>query len=289
MAEASSITHQQWLKQSATEFNSLSGTASLDARVLLSHCLDKPLSYLLAWPDRVISSSDLVQLDSFKARRLAGEPIAYITGFREFWSMNFKVTSDVLIPRPETEILVEWALQNISSLKHDVKILELGTGSGAIAVALASENPNLHITATDISANALDIASENALSNHCPNIKFSQGSWFDCVSKVSFDLILSNPPYVAPGDPHLSEGDLPYEPMGALVASDNGLSDIQNLLLNAKNFLFSGGWVGIEHGYNQGESVREIMQVNGYHQICTIQDLADIDRITVGQWRDNNE
>ncbi|MCP3673775.1 MAG: peptide chain release factor N(5)-glutamine methyltransferase, partial [Gammaproteobacteria bacterium] len=184
-----SITHQQWLNQSTTEFNSLSGTASLDARVLLCHCLDKPLSYLLAWPDRVISDSDLVQLNSLKERRLAGEPIAYITGFREFWSMNFKVTSDVLIPRPETEILVEWALQKVSILKTDKKILELGTGSGAIAVALASENPKFHITATDISANALDIASENALLNDCPNITFLQGSWFECVAEDGFDLI----------------------------------------------------------------------------------------------------
>ncbi|MCP3675366.1 MAG: peptide chain release factor N(5)-glutamine methyltransferase, partial [Gammaproteobacteria bacterium] len=146
-----------------------------------------------------------------------------------------------------------------------------------------------HITATDISANALDIASENALLNDCPNITFLQGSWFECVAEDGFDLILSNPPYVAPGDPHLNEGDLPYEPASALIAKDSGLSDIQNLLLNAKNFLIIGGWIGIEHGYNQGESVREIMRVNGYHQVSTIQDLADIDRITVGQWRDANE
>jgi len=282
------ISHQQWLETTASEFDSLSETATLDARVLLCHCLQKPLSYLLTWPERIIPAEICADLETLKQRRLAGEPVAYITGEREFWSLTFKVNPDVLIPRPETELLVEWALNCIAKLKNsfnDVnKILELGTGSGAIAVALAKENPSMAIHATDISVKALRTARENAVANECGNITFIEGYWFEAVSENKYFLILSNPPYVAPGDPHLKEGDLPFEPSTALIAEEKGLSDIEYLVANAKDYLHTGGWLGIEHGYDQSAAVQQLMQQQGYNNIQTIQDLAGVDRISVCQW-----
>jgi len=293
MVVAEIISHQQWLDQTADELSLLSDTAALDARVILCHVLEKPLSYFLAWPDRSIDAADMKILNALIKRRLAGEPVAYITGSREFWSMNFKVSADVLIPRPETELLVEWAVQCINEIQKfaakSLKLLELGTGSGAIAVALAKENPQLNIIATDISEKALAIAKENAELNLCQNITFLLGNWFEPISDKNFDMIVSNPPYVVPGDPHLKEGDLPYEPIGALVASENGLSDIQSLASSAKSHLNSGGWLGIEHGYNQAEAVTEIMTRHGYKNISTIKDLAGIDRLTICQWRNDDE
>lgn len=280
MAQHQQITHQIWLEQSTTALTNCSETPALDARVLLCHCLNKPLSYLLTWPDRSIEPHILVKLEVLLQRRRAGEPIAYITGVREFWSMNFKVSPDVLIPRPETEHLVEWALQKLNNSRGK-RVLELGTGTGIIAISLAKEMPGLEITATDISEKALQIATENALSNQCEHITFIKSDWFESIADRGFDLILSNPPYIEPGDPHLLQGDLPYEPVSALVAEDKGLSDIINLVANARTYLNTNGWLGIEHGYDQGAAVRQIMQEAGYTMITTIKDLADNDRLTV--------
>ena len=293
MAEIALVTHHQWLEQCTDEFHQYSQSAALDARVLLSHCLSQPMSYVLSWPDRHIDVDIIDKLNRLKQRRLQGEPIAYIVGTREFWSLPFKVTSDVLIPRPETELLVEWALSSIDDSLNEssngIKLLELGTGSGAIAVALATENDRFHIVATDISEAALTVARDNAARNHCCNITFLCGSWFECLNETDFDIILSNPPYVEESDPHLSEGDLPFEPRSALIAEENGLADIQCLIKNAKFFLKSGGWLGIEHGYNQGRVVRNLMLKNGYQRMKTIEDLAGIERVTVCCWSADRE
>jgi len=293
MSDSAPISHQQWLDKTTAEFKTFSETAMLDARVLLCHCLQKPLSHILAWPENIICAESLQQLGILKQRRLAGEPVAYITGEREFWSLNFKVTPDVLIPRPETELLVEWALSCMTKLQEgepaEYKILELGTGSGAIAIALAKEDPSLQIHATDISDKALQLATKNAALNECKNISFSMGNWFDAIIENGFHLILSNPPYVALGDPHLEEGDLPYEPITALVAEDKGFSDIQCLVANAKNYLHTGGWLGIEHGFEQAKGVSELMDRHGYQNIQTIQDLSGMDRLSVCQWNNEDE
>jgi len=287
------VSHQKWLKQATEAFSQISETAALDARVLLCHCLKKPLSYVLAWPERTIENEIHAQLESLKQRRLTGEPLAYIIGEREFWSMNFEVTPAVLIPRPETELLVEWAIDTINNATHDDNkvnnILELGTGSGAIAVALAKELPELQIYATDISESALEIAKKNAATNGCETIIFRKGHWFEAIGNEKFQLIVSNPPYVAVGDPHLQEGDLPYEPIGALVADEKGLSDIQYLVSNAKDYLHANGWLGLEHGFDQAESVRQMMLQQGYHNIQTIKDFAGIDRLSICQWEKHHE
>jgi len=286
MPTAEGISHKQWLESSIASLSAISDTAILDARVLLCHCLQQSLSYVLTWPERIIAAETLQQLSELLQRRLAGEPIAYLIGYREFWSMDFKVSPDVLIPRPETEHLVEWALNTIrhSGRENTVsfKVLELGTGSGAIAVALAKEEPQLTIVATDVSHSALNIARENAQLNLCSNINFLQGSWFDCVNDRHYDLIISNPPYIDAEDPHLGQGDLPYEPESALVAADSGLSDIKSLVANAAQYLNTDGWLGIEHGYEQGDAVSNLMQQHGYNSIQTIKDLAGIDRFTIG-------
>ena len=277
----SQITHQQWLSEAAESLAGQSDTAMLDARVLLCFVLNKPLSYLLTWPERLINPKSLSAVNALCNRRHQGEPIAYITGHREFWSLNFKVTPDVLIPRPETELMVELALEAITrSKRSDFKVLELGTGSGAIAVALASEHPELNIVATDYSEAALNIARENAESNNCDNIQFLQGSWFECLNDEKFDLILSNPPYVAPSDPHLSAGDLPSEPYAALVADNNGLADIEHIIAHAQNYLIPEGMIALEHGYNQAQEIRAMMTEQGFRMAKTHSDLANIDRVT---------
>ncbi len=293
MSTIETISYQQWLKQAKEAFGQISETPTLDARVLLCHCLQKPLSYVLAWPERTLKDEIINHLDNLKQRRIGGEPLAYIIGEREFWSMNFEVTPAVLIPRPETELLVEWVIDTIANANHDAKkinrILELGTGSGAIAVALAKEYPELQIFATDISEKALELAGRNAIRNGCEKITFLLGNWFEAVEDERFELIVSNPPYVVAGDPHLQEGDLPYEPIGALVAKENGLSDIQYLISNAKKYLYSNGWLGLEHGFDQAEKVRQMMSEQGYQNIQTIQDLAGIDRLSVCQWEKYHE
>lgn len=292
MADSDLISHQQWLEQSVATLSMTSTSALIDCRVLLCHVLQQPLSYLLSWPDRFIDDEILPTLDRLLQRRVQGEPIAYIIGSREFWSINLKVTTDVLIPRSETELLVEWALQSVidggNESNRDFKIIDLGTGSGAIAIALAKELPELQIVATDISAKALNLAEENAKSNHCHNISFLQGSWFECIEAIKFDLIISNPPYIEQGDPHLIEGDLSYEPNRALVAADKGLAEIRSLLANAKHYMNTDAWIGIEHGYDQATEVVNIMEQQGYQSITTYKDLANIDRLTTGCWRSEN-
>ncbi|PCJ46118.1 MAG: protein-(glutamine-N5) methyltransferase, release factor-specific [Gammaproteobacteria bacterium] len=276
------ITFQQWLHQTTQLLSGVTDTASLDARVLLAYCLDKPQSYLLTWPEKPMTNELLVEVNELRSRRAKGEPIAYITGFQEFWSLEFNVNPAVLIPRADTELMVEWALEIIEASKNkNLKLLELGTGSGAISIALAKAHPELQLVATDFSEAALSIAEENAELNQCSNIEFIQGSWFDCLTGRTFDLIVSNPPYLAPTDPHLLDDTLKFEPRQALVAEKNGLADSEEIIKTAKLHLRLGGRLGLEHGYEQSEAIIGIMQREGYLNSKTLRDLAGLDRLSI--------
>ena len=258
-----------------------SDSARLDAELMLAFVLDKPRSYLFAHADE---QADEERFDIFTGmvhRRAQGEPLAYITGRREFWSMDLVVNRHTLIPRPETEVLVEQALALLDSAPRAV--LDLGTGSGAIALALARERPENRVVATEVSAEALAVARFNASRLDISNIEFLTGSWFEPVAGRRFDLIASNPPYVAEGDPHLELNGLPYEPLTALVAGKDGLDCIRRLGGDAPSHLNPGGWLLLEHGYDQAEQVASILAAEGFRDIQQHSDIAGILRVSSGR------
>ncbi|MBD3653020.1 MAG: peptide chain release factor N(5)-glutamine methyltransferase [Kangiella sp.] len=254
--------------------------ATIDAEILLAHAIDKNRTWLKTWPEHILSEKQLSHYQYLISRRSKGEPTAYLIGEKEFWSLTFKVTQDTLIPRPETEVLVEQALQRIPE-NSDFKVADLGTGSGAIALAIASERPQTTVWALDMSEPALKVAQANAEHNKIKNVAFEQGSWLSNWQHGQLDMIVSNPPYVAPNDPHLA--DLVYEPVTALVAEDKGLSDIHQITQQATEHLKPGGYLLFEHGYDQGEAVREILHKVGFTQIETVKDYAGQDRVSLGK------
>ncbi len=260
------------LRWAKLELNS----SELDADILLAHVLKVSRSYLLAFSERELTEAEKKLFEKLIAERKKKIPIAYLTGHREFWSLDFSVTPDTLIPRPETELLVELILQKIQG---DNKIIaDLGTGSGAIALAIAHERPHWKVYATDASEKALHIAKLNAKYLHLKNVIFSQGIWCAALPAIKFDVIVSNPPYIAADDPHLE--DLHYEPKTALIADDNGLSDFRIIIAEAKLYLQAGGLLLLEHGFNQGEQVRNLLREAGYLQVETYRDLAGLERAT---------
>ncbi|ENM5772805.1 peptide chain release factor N(5)-glutamine methyltransferase [Vibrio mimicus] len=284
-----SVTIEAALK-AATEQLQQSGSDSpaLDAAVLLCHVLAKPRSYLLTWPDKTLEEPALVSLNALLARRMAGEPVAYILGEREFWSLPLKVSPSTLIPRPDTERLVELALEKAALIEGE--LLDLGTGTGAIALALASELPLRRVTGIDLRPEAAELAQENATRLSILNTQFLQGSWFSPLADgTKFALIVSNPPYIEESDPHLNQGDVRFEPKSALVAEENGLADIRYISTHAPRFLLEGGWLLFEHGYDQGEAVRTILRELGYQSVTTEQDYAGNDRVTLGQYQTERE
>ena len=257
---------------------------SLDAAVLLCHVLGKPRTYLLTWPEKVLEIEQQVQFDDLLARRFAGEPVAYIIGEREFWSLPLKVSPSTLIPRPDTERLVEIALDK--TYAQTGPILDLGTGTGAIALALASEMPKRQVMGVDLKQEAKDLAHYNASQLNIKNVTFAQGCWFEPItSGTKFALIVSNPPYIDEQDPHLSQGDVRFEPKSALVADENGLADIRHISDLARQYLEAGGWLAFEHGYDQGDAVRTIMTNFGYEQVVTEKDYGGNDRVTLGCYK----
>ncbi|MCL6415197.1 peptide chain release factor N(5)-glutamine methyltransferase [Aestuariirhabdus sp. Z084] len=260
----------------------ISDTARLDLELLLCAALECERSYLFTWPEKVLTVTQLEALDGFLARRREGEPVAHIIGKQGFWSLDLNVDASTLIPRPETELLVELALELLPNTA--CRVADLGTGSGAIALALASERPEWTLVGVDRIEAAVTLARHNAKRLDIDNVVFVQGSWCDALDGESFDMILSNPPYIDPKDPHLQRGDVRFEPRSALVAQESGLSDIRQISKQARQWLCPGGWLLFEHGFEQAAAVRDLMQALGYGDIETLQDLAGQDRVTRGRW-----
>ncbi len=268
--------------QTATALLTESDSATLDAEVLLCLVLKKQRSYLRAWPDLDLPADLALQFWALIEQRKQGLPIAYLTGYREFWSRDFQVTPDVLIPRADTEILIELCLKLIPT-DNSCKIIDLGTGSGIIAITLAAERPLAELTGTDFSLAALAIAKANAKQHQISNVQFYQSDWFASVPNGKYQFIVSNPPYIAEDDEHLQIGDLRFEPRSALSAAESGLRDIRIIAKEAYQRLESGGYLLIEHGYDQQESVHRIFNDCHYQQIQTVTDLAGLPRVTYGQ------
>lgn len=279
------MTIKDLIEQAASQFTD-SDTAKLDAQLLLANVLGKDRTWLMTWNDVDVSVADRQQFASLVARRARGEPIAYILGFREFWGLTLECNPSTLIPRPETELLVEKALE--LDLPPDARVLDLGTGTGAIVLALASERPNWRIQAVDFSADAIVLAKRNGENLGINNVEFRQSDWFAALNPAhKFDLIVSNPPYVDPGSPYLNMGDVRFEPRSALIADSTGLADIEHIATNAPRFLSSKnqgfGWLMVEHGYEQAGPVAELFRRAGFGQIRYHSDLAGWPRITVGK------
>lgn len=255
-----------------------------DARLLLAHALGKSPAWLIAHADESLDDEALRRFDALLQSRIEGRPVAYLTGRRGFWTLDLAVTPDTLIPRPETELLVELALSRIPRDSAS-RIADLGTGSGAIALALAVERPRCSVVATDASEAALRVAQGNASDNAITNVQFRQGSWFSPLAGERFDLIASNPPYIANGDAHLAEGDLRFEPVAALSSGSDGLDDIREIIRGAGAFLADRGWLLLEHGLDQGAAIRELFAAAGFAEVATEHDLEARDRVTLGRRR----
>jgi release factor glutamine methyltransferase len=253
-----------------------------DAELLLAHVLGKSRSWLFAHGDDFASKETVTAFRSLVARRVAGEPVAYLTGRRGFWRFDLAVSPATLIPRPETELLVELALARLPS-DRTLRLADLGTGSGAIALALAHERPRAQVIATDASADALAVAQANATALDIRNLEFRLGDWFAPLPDERFDLIASNPPYIALDDPHLQEGDLRYEPSAALSSGADGLDAIRAIVGDAPAHLEPGGWLLLEHGWEQGDAVRDVLTRAGFGDVATERDLEDRDRVTMGR------
>lgn len=273
------------LAQAETRF-ALSGSESpqLDAAVLLCHAIAKPRSYLFTWPERSIEKKEFALFRSLVERRVLGEPVAYITGEREFWSLPLLVSPSTLIPRPDTERLVELALEKAAEL--DGPLLDLGTGTGAIALALASELPTRQVVGVDLMPDAVQLAQSNQQRLAIANCAFFQGSWFSGLdSGTEFAVIVSNPPYIDGDDPHLRCGDVRFEPSTALVAAEHGLADIRCIATQSSDYLLDGGWLLFEHGYEQGTEVRQMLSALNFVNVATATDYSGLERVTLGQYK----
>ena len=257
----------------------------LENRILLCHATGLSRVQLITRGDHPLSADEAAALAALVRRRLAGEPIAYIVGRREFFGLDFAVNGDVLIPRPDTELIVELALERLPRTADGARLLDMGTGSGAIAVALAHARADARVTALDVSAAALAVARTNAAANGV-RVRFVHSSWFDALDDdEQFELIVSNPPYIAAGDDHLSQGDLRFEPVGALTDHADGLSALRTIVAGAPMYLLPGGWLLLEHGYDQAAAVRGLLDAGGFAQVQSWRDLGDIERVSGGRVR----
>ena len=268
----------------AGRLDGLSDTARLDVAVLLAHALERDKTYLYTWPDRELTAAQQQVFESLLAQRQKGVPIAYLVGEKEFWSLPIKVSSDTLIPRPDTELLVQLGLELFAS-DSPRTIADLGTGTGAIALALAHERSRWQVLGADISPQIVALAEQNRVAFQLMNLRFVVSDWCSALPKQAFDLILGNPPYIAADDPHLLCGDVRFEPKTALVSEEDGLHDIKCIATQAKDHLKLQGFLLLEHGCQQAQAVREILSAAGYSNMKTFQDLAGLDRATQCQWR----
>lgn len=259
----------------------VSDSSRLDAELLLCHVIQQPRSYLFTWSDRELSVEQVDAYEALLQRRLSGEPVAHLIGSQAFWTLDLEVTPDTLIPRPETETLVEVALDKLAD--GPFRVADLGTGTGAIALSLASERRGWQVVGCDRVDAAVQLAERNRQRLEISNAEFVQGSWFEPL-QGRFDMIVSNPPYIDPDDPHLQQGDVRFEPLSALIADNQGMAEIEQIADTARTFLNMGGWLLFEHGYDQGPVSRELLQRLGYTNVETIQDLGARDRVTLGCW-----
>ncbi|ABG41078.1 [protein release factor]-glutamine N5-methyltransferase [Paraglaciecola sp. T6c] len=267
-----------------------SDSAALDSRLLMCHVLQCETAYLMTWPEKPLDELQLRTYQQLVAKRKTGYPIAYLLGYRDFWSLRLRVSPATLIPRPETELLVETVLN--LPIAEDAHVLDLGTGTGAIALALASEKPNWQVLGIDKSADAVALAKQNAELNSLPQVRFMQSDWFSALEQTQLDqqnnqhnvfsLIVSNPPYVEDDSVYLQQGDVRFEPASALTSGKDGLDDIRIIISKAITFLPSGGWLAFEHGYQQAQGVQALLVNNGFEQVHSVNDLNDLPRITLG-------
>lgn len=280
----SNITVAQCL-QLAPELERISDSARLDTEIILCHILQKNRTWLFTWPDKILGEEQQQVFNDFFQRRKNGEPIAHIIGQREFWSLPLAVNNSTLIPRPDTELLVEVALELFAQDKPDQirNCLDLGTGTGAIVLALASEKPHWQLLGVDKSFDAVALAEQNRNYLHFDHVSVQQSDWFTQIELREFDVIVSNPPYIDPQDPHLDQGDVRFEPRSALIADNHGLADIQLIIRESWNYLRSDGWLLLEHGYDQGEVVRELLRANGFVAVETRRDLGANERVSLGK------
>lgn len=259
-----------------------SPTPRLDAELLLAQALGKSRSYLHTWPEHEPALAQREQYQAMLVRRRAGEPVAYILGRQGFWSLDLDVARHTLIPRPDTELLVETALALLPATP--LQVLDLGTGTGAIALALACERPAWQVTGVDRVAEAVALAQGNGMRLQLTNARFAESCWFSALAGQRFQLIVSNPPYIAAADPHLSQGDVRFEPSSALVAGIDGLDDIRLIIEQAPEHVLAGGWLLLEHGFDQAEAVRELLGQRGFVAVDSRRDLGGHQRISLGQW-----
>ncbi len=269
------------LLSQATESLTSSNTARLDAELLLAHLLDKPRSYFFTWPEIELDEQQCRDFQYLIEKRKNGTPVAHLTGEREFWTLKLKVNNSTLIPRPDTELLVELALAQ--DLQEESLVIDLGTGTGAIALALATERPDWQVIAVEKNPEAISLAKENTLINKIKNVRILEGSWFAPLSHLKADMIVSNPPYIQTDDKHLFEGDVRFEPLSALTAGRDGLNDIRLIARESINYLKPGGFLLLEHGYNQGKAVRDCVESSGFQHAKTYEDLSGQDRVTLAK------
>ncbi|EHG7611820.1 TPA: peptide chain release factor N(5)-glutamine methyltransferase [Citrobacter sedlakii] len=273
---------QHWLREAISQLQE-SDSPRRDAEILLEYVTGKGRTWILAFGETELTDAQRQQLAALLARRRRGEPIAHLIGEREFWSLPLFVSPATLIPRPDTECLVEQALARLPAAS--CRILDLGTGTGAIALALASERPDCDVTAVDRMPEAVALAQRNATRHAITNVRILQSDWFSALAGNRFEMIVSNPPYIDEQDPHLSQGDVRFEPLTALVAGDQGMADIKHIIDRARAVLMPEGMLLLEHGWQQGTAVREAFVRAGYHDVETCRDYGDNERVTLGRWR----
>ncbi|QLS05833.1 peptide chain release factor N(5)-glutamine methyltransferase [Citrobacter freundii] len=272
--------YQHWLREAIARLQD-SESPRRDAEILLETVTGKGRTFILAFGETVLTAAQQEQLNALVARRQRGEPVAHLTGVREFWSLPLFVSPATLIPRPDTECLVEQALARLPA--SACRIVDLGTGTGAIALALASERPDCDVTAVDRMPDAVALAIRNTQHLGINNVRVLQSDWFSAVQGQQFDMIVSNPPYIDEQDPHLAQGDVRFEPLTALVAGDHGLADIVHIIEQSKHMLTPGGYLLLEHGWQQGQAVRDAFTRSGYQAVETCRDYGGNERITLGR------
>ena len=275
------MTFRQWLTQAIARLGA-SDSPRRDAEILLGHVTGKARTWILAFDETVLTAEQLAELEALLARRLNGEPVAHMVGQREFWSLPLFVSPATLIPRPDTECLVEQALVRLPQTA--CRILDLGTGTGAIALALASERADCKVTAVDFMPDAAALAARNAAHLALNNVTVLQSDWFSALKGQRFAMIVSNPPYIDETDPHLAEGDVRFEPRTALVAADQGLADLAHIIREGRQYLLPNAYMLLEHGWKQGEAVRALFNEAGYLDVETCRDYGDNERLTLGRW-----